>query len=121
MGGNLLQLSRLCIALAAHVFQTVRAAPVDHATRRSFDYVVIGGGTAGLTVAARLSEDPSVQVAVIEAGTFYEQVTGNQSQVPAYDFHYNGKSPNDTNPLVEWGFVTTPQAVSLPFRPRPSA
>ncbi|KAJ5295340.1 hypothetical protein PENANT_c001G06072 [Penicillium antarcticum] len=32
------------------------------------DYIIIGGGTAGLAVAARLSEDPEVQVGVIEAG-----------------------------------------------------
>ena len=53
---------------------------------RAYDYVIIGGGTGyvhsttfshdillttrsrGLTVASRLSEDPSVSVAVIEAG-----------------------------------------------------
>lgn len=35
---------------------------------KSFDYVIVGGGTAGLAVAARLSEDPHVQVGVIEAG-----------------------------------------------------
>ena len=34
----------------------------------SFDYLIIGGGTAGLTVAARLSESPEVKVGVIEAG-----------------------------------------------------
>ena len=33
-----------------------------------FDYVVCGGGTAGLVVAARLTEDPNVTVGVIEAG-----------------------------------------------------
>lgn len=30
-----------------------------------FDYVIVGGGTAGLAVAARLSEDASVSVGVI--------------------------------------------------------
>ncbi|MCJ1386379.1 hypothetical protein MMC17_009505 [Xylographa soralifera] len=81
-----------------------------HSTSRDFDYVIVGGGPGGLTVANRLSEDPSVSVAVVEAGTFYEVVTGNQSEVPGYDYHFDGKSPNETTPFVDWGFLTTPQA-----------
>ncbi|KAJ7150794.1 alcohol oxidase [Mycena filopes] len=34
----------------------------------SFDYVIIGGGTAGLALAARLAEDKNVSVCVLEAG-----------------------------------------------------
>jgi|HubBroStandDraft_4_1064222.scaffolds.fasta_scaffold256589_2 choline dehydrogenase len=100
---------QLCIfSLGNRVLAGVSTAYVN----ATYDYVVVGGGTAGLTVASRLSEDPSVRVAVVEAGNFYEIVTGNQSQIPADDVLYNGKDPSDTNPLVEWDFVTTPQAVS---------
>ncbi|WP_206490568.1 GMC family oxidoreductase [Rhodococcus sp. KRD162] len=37
-------------------------------TDTQFDYVVAGGGTAGCVLAARLSEDPSVRVCLVEAG-----------------------------------------------------
>ncbi|KAI0470039.1 hypothetical protein GGR56DRAFT_660827 [Xylariaceae sp. FL0804] len=35
---------------------------------KAYDYIVVGGGTAGCCVAARLSEDPGVSVLVIEKG-----------------------------------------------------
>jgi len=33
-----------------------------------FDYVIVGGGSSGCVLAARLSENPDVQVCLIEAG-----------------------------------------------------
>ena len=77
----------------------------------SYDYVVVGGGTAGLTIAARLAESGTYSVAVVEAGGFYEEADGNLSVIPSDDIWYAGSSPTDFNPSVDWGFVTTPQAV----------
>ena len=44
---------------------TTKASDLDG---NDFDYVVVGGGLAGLVVASRISEDSSLKVAVIEAG-----------------------------------------------------
>lgn len=41
---------------------------VDEFVAEDFDYVIVGGGTAGLCVAARLTENPDVRVGVLEAG-----------------------------------------------------
>lgn len=83
-------------------------------TDSTFDYVIVGGGNAGLTLAARLSETPSTRVAVIEAGGFYEDSVGSGSQlsIPAEDILWAGKNVTDTNPNVDWGFITVPQAVT---------
>lgn len=84
---------------------------VFQASTRSFDYVVLAGGTAGLTVTSRSAEDSSLSVAVIEADRSYQADNGNLSVVPGYCSVYAGTVLNDTNPLVDWGFVTLLLAV----------
>ena len=80
-------------------------------TNATFDYVVVGGGTAGLTLATRLSANKSLSVAVVEAGGFYEIDNHNYTSVPGYASYYTGADPKNTQPLIDWGFVTTPQLV----------
>ncbi|KZT05544.1 GMC oxidoreductase [Laetiporus sulphureus 93-53] len=41
---------------------------VESVANNFFDYIICGGGTAGLTLAARLSEEPQTSVLVLEAG-----------------------------------------------------
>ncbi|KAI4258800.1 MAG: hypothetical protein L6R42_004894 [Xanthoria sp. 1 TBL-2021] len=77
----------------------------------TFDYIVVGGGTAGLAIAGRLAANPAITVAVVEAGGFYEIDNGNGSVIPALaPLQHVGSLPNDTQPLIDWGFVTVPQA-----------
>lgn len=42
--------------------------------RREWDYVIVGGGTAGCVLAARLTERPGTRVLLLEAGGEYAQV-----------------------------------------------
>jgi choline dehydrogenase-like flavoprotein len=65
------------------------------------DYLVVGGGSAGCVLAARLSEDPAVQVALLEAGPADTSVL---IHCPA------GLALMARNGHANWGFATEPQA-----------
>lgn len=77
----------------------------------TYDYVVVGGGTAGLTVAARLAEAGVGTVAVIEAGGFYEMDNGNLSTIPGTAAYFIGTNPGERNPLIDWEYRTEPDEV----------
>jgi len=66
----------------------------------SADYIVIGGGTAGLVVANRLTEDPNIHVLILEAGLSH--VEDPRVNVPAFWTSLMGSE-------VDWKFYTVPQ------------
>ncbi|KAJ5957706.1 hypothetical protein N7501_011985 [Penicillium viridicatum] len=74
---------------------------VEEFTRTAFDYVICGGGTAGLVLAARLSENPAVNVGVIEAGKY--RIGDPLVDTPA------SFSEMFENPDYDWCVYTTPQ------------
>lgn len=77
----------------------------------TYDYVVVGGGAAGLALATRLAENTSLTVAVIEAGGSYEEDFSNISVVPGLGLTYDTPFTLFTNayPAVDWGLNTAHQ------------
>ncbi len=65
-----------------------------------FDYIVVGGGSAGSVLAGRLSEDPALRVALIEAGPADRSVL---IHCPA------GLAVMAKYELNGWGYQTVPQ------------
>lgn len=66
-----------------------------------FDYIVVGGGQAGMAVASRLSEDPSLTVLVLEAGGTGINNTG--ISIP-------GLVGTTLGTDIDWKYSTIPQA-----------
>ncbi|ETW75271.1 GMC oxidoreductase 12 [Heterobasidion irregulare TC 32-1] len=76
-------------------------AKLEDVVNKSFDYIIVGAGTAGLVVAARLSEDPATSVLVLEAGA--ANLDDPNLTLPAT----YGKVFKDPN--YDWAFTTVPQ------------
>src|ERR1700738_1409278 len=77
----------------------------------TFDFIIVGGGTAGCVLANRLSESPDVKVCLVEAG---HRDSYPLIPVPA------AVAFTILSPKLGWGFTTTPQVhcehrqISLP-------
>ncbi|XP_060557897.1 glucose dehydrogenase [FAD, quinone]-like [Ruditapes philippinarum] len=68
-----------------------------------YDYVIVGGGSAGSVLASRLSEDRNIRILLIEAGGFYDENP---------DFHIPINSLKLQNTKHDWEYYTVPQKVS---------
>ncbi|KAK0217018.1 aryl-alcohol oxidase precursor [Armillaria fumosa] len=67
----------------------------------TFDFVVVGGGTAGNVVANRLTENSAFSVLVLEAGPSPEGLINHT--VPFFNFFLRGENPWD------WNYTAIPQ------------
>lgn len=67
----------------------------------TYDYVIVGAGTAGCVLANRLSEDAKVSVLLLEAGG---RDTYIWTKIPVGYLYCMG------NPKVDWGFKTEAEA-----------
>ncbi|GAA6062336.1 hypothetical protein JCM10212_006586 [Sporobolomyces blumeae] len=73
---------------------------VRRVIKQEYTHIVVGGGNSGLAVAARLSEDPSFSVLVLEAGTYQPATPG--VMVP-------GLAGSTFQSDIDWAFFTQPQ------------
>jgi choline dehydrogenase-like flavoprotein len=48
--------------------------------RHAFDYIIVGAGSAGCILAARLSQDPNVRVALVQGHETYCVIGSSSSQ-----------------------------------------
>ncbi|KAH9812540.1 hypothetical protein DFH28DRAFT_978844 [Melampsora americana] len=96
MKPNMLNLT-LCLILISTLISTTLQKRAQSTNR--FDYVVIGGGTAGLAVASRLSENKNISVLVLEAGRNGLNNTG--ISIPGF-------TGSTFRSQIDWNYTTVP-------------
>lgn len=71
---------------------------ISQAVTLDFDFIIVGGGTAGCVLASRLSENPDINVLLIEAGNTFSPM----AMVPLFASQQQKTS-------TDWQLETTPQ------------
>jgi choline dehydrogenase len=74
----------------------------------TFDFIVVGGGSAGAVIAARLSEDPACRVALVEAG----------ERPPDVELMPVACAAMQLNPATDWMYTANPGRAGLGLRER---
>lgn len=77
----------------------------DEFVRHTYDYLICGGGTAGLVLAARLSEQSDITVGVIEAG---KNTLDDPNVLTPLLF-----PTLISNPDYDWMYTTSPQVTAV--------
>ncbi|CCC11111.1 hypothetical protein SMACR_03818 [Sordaria macrospora] len=92
---------KLPIVFLSHFIAMATAVPLA-GLEQSYDYVIVGGGTAGCVLANRLTEDKDVRVLLLEAGG--DKTTDPVVLTPGLVSGVYGKDEYD------WNFESVPQS-----------
>ncbi|KAF4842414.1 Dehydrogenase xptC [Colletotrichum siamense] len=86
VGGTMVAKVSLLLVASAALASCASQAKTDlNAVAEEYDYIVIGGGTSGLVVANRLSENPAKTVLVVEYGDFPNTINVTVPYFTTYD------------------------------------
>ncbi|CAH1792747.1 unnamed protein product [Owenia fusiformis] len=94
-------LATLACVVGVYVYFVVeRKNSIRRYLEKEYDYVIVGAGSAGAVIAARLTEDPSISVLLLEAGD--EETASLWTGIPL-------AAPFMQQANLDWNYTTVPQ------------